>query len=181
MKPPYECLLVFCSFCLLLQGVLGLLYPRESSSREVKELNGLWHFRADYSEDRNEGFEKEWYKQPLSKVIICRLWKWFHLCYTIAWLNAVINITPPHTHTHTHRVVMWYRCQYRPVSMILLRMHHWGTLWGGCGTIVSSGYQPLGVTKKFESCYDLKVLITTQLLWVCTSRAMNFNISLSSG
>ncbi len=73
MKPPYECLLVFCSFCLLLQGVLGLLYPRESSSREVKELNGLWHFRADYSEDRNEGFEKEWYKQPLSKVIICRL------------------------------------------------------------------------------------------------------------
>ncbi len=61
-------------FCLLLQGVLGLLYPRETSSREVKELNGLWHFRADYSENRNEGFEKEWYKQPLSKVIhICNL------------------------------------------------------------------------------------------------------------
>ena len=45
-----------------------MLYPRESTSREVKELNGLWHFRADFSEDRKEGFEKEWYKQPLSKV-----------------------------------------------------------------------------------------------------------------
>ncbi len=54
--------------CLLLHGALGLLYPRESSNREVKELNGLWHFRADYSEDRNEGFEKKWYNQPLSKV-----------------------------------------------------------------------------------------------------------------
>ncbi len=59
-----KAVLLFC----LLHGALGLLYPRESSSREVKELNGLWHFRADYSVDRNEGFEKEWYKQPLSKV-----------------------------------------------------------------------------------------------------------------
>ena len=46
----------------------ALLYPRESQYREVKELNGLWHFRADYSPDRKAGFDKKWYQQPLSKV-----------------------------------------------------------------------------------------------------------------
>ena len=46
----------------------GLLYPKESVSREVKELNGLWHFRADYSPSRDAGFVEQWYKQPLSKV-----------------------------------------------------------------------------------------------------------------
>ena len=53
---------------LLLPVGRGLLFPRESSNREVKELAGLWHFRADFSPNRNEGFEKNWYKQPLSKV-----------------------------------------------------------------------------------------------------------------
>lgn len=52
----------------LLGGGRGLLYPKESVSREVKELNGLWHFRADYSPSRNAGFLEQWYKQPLSKV-----------------------------------------------------------------------------------------------------------------
>ena len=52
----------------LLGGGRGLLYPKESVSREVKELNGLWHFRADYSPSRNAGFVEQWYKQPLSKV-----------------------------------------------------------------------------------------------------------------
>ncbi len=47
----------------------GLLFPRDSINREVKELAGLWHFRADFSINRNEGFEKEWHKQPLSKVV----------------------------------------------------------------------------------------------------------------
>ncbi len=53
---------------LLLPVGRGLLFPRESSNREVKELAGLWHFRADFSPNRNEGLEKNWYKQPLSKV-----------------------------------------------------------------------------------------------------------------
>ena len=46
----------------------ALLYAKESSSREVKELNGLWHFRADYSPGRDAGFTEEWYKEPLPKV-----------------------------------------------------------------------------------------------------------------
>ncbi|XP_069556769.1 beta-glucuronidase-like [Brachyistius frenatus] len=45
----------------------GMLFPRESSSRELKELNGLWDFRADKSANRNQGFERSWYKSRLAE------------------------------------------------------------------------------------------------------------------
>ncbi|XP_006148149.1 beta-glucuronidase isoform X1 [Tupaia chinensis] len=48
---------------LALQG--GMLYPRESPSRERKELDGLWSFRADFSDNRRLGFEQQWYQRPL--------------------------------------------------------------------------------------------------------------------
>ena len=51
---------------LALQG--GMLYPRESASRERKELNGLWSFRADFSDHRRQGFEQQWYRTPLREV-----------------------------------------------------------------------------------------------------------------
>lgn len=46
----------------------GMLFPRESPSREVKELNGLWDFRADRSPNRNQGFERAWYKSRLAET-----------------------------------------------------------------------------------------------------------------
>uniref|UniRef100_A0A3B5M8J0 Beta-glucuronidase n=1 Tax=Xiphophorus couchianus TaxID=32473 RepID=A0A3B5M8J0_9TELE len=46
----------------------GMLFPRESSSRERKELNGLWAFRADGSPNRNQGFESAWYKSRLAET-----------------------------------------------------------------------------------------------------------------
>lgn len=51
---------------LALQG--GMLYPRESASRERKELDGLWSFRADFSDNRRQGFEQQWYRMPLREV-----------------------------------------------------------------------------------------------------------------
>ncbi|XP_061819280.1 beta-glucuronidase [Nerophis lumbriciformis] len=59
--------------CLGLREVLctvntGMLFPRESASREVKELSGLWRFRADTSPSRNQGFEKSWYKSRLAET-----------------------------------------------------------------------------------------------------------------
>ncbi|XP_033466357.1 beta-glucuronidase [Epinephelus lanceolatus] len=62
---------VLCLFTVFEAGCLldtGMLFPRESSSREVKELNGLWDFRADRSPNRNLGFEKAWYKSRLSET-----------------------------------------------------------------------------------------------------------------
>uniref|UniRef100_A0A8C0LX66 Beta-glucuronidase n=1 Tax=Canis lupus familiaris TaxID=9615 RepID=A0A8C0LX66_CANLF len=48
---------------LALEG--GMLYPRESPSRERKDLDGLWSFRADFSDGRRQGFEQQWYRAPL--------------------------------------------------------------------------------------------------------------------
>ncbi|XP_071789903.1 beta-glucuronidase-like isoform X2 [Asterias amurensis] len=45
-----------------------MLYPRESLSREIKDLNGLWNFRADVSPSRNEGFVEKWFEAPLAKT-----------------------------------------------------------------------------------------------------------------
>ncbi|KAG7224488.1 hypothetical protein INR49_015012 [Caranx melampygus] len=56
---------VFEAVCLLDSG---MLFPRESSSRELKELSGLWSFRADKSPNRNQGFEKAWYKGRLAET-----------------------------------------------------------------------------------------------------------------
>ena len=46
----------------------GMLYPRESESREVKDLSGVWNFRADTSNQRNDGLEQMWFKKPLWQV-----------------------------------------------------------------------------------------------------------------
>lgn len=43
----------------------GMLYPRESPSRERRELAGLWSFRADFSPCRCQGLEQQWYRAPL--------------------------------------------------------------------------------------------------------------------
>ena len=44
----------------------SLLYPRESETREIKELNGKWQFRIDDSADRNQSFREQWWEKPLA-------------------------------------------------------------------------------------------------------------------
>jgi len=39
-----------------------MLHPRESESRELKDLCGLWRFRAD---PKDEGVKKKWFRRPL--------------------------------------------------------------------------------------------------------------------
>lgn len=63
--------LYLCFLALLRSGCpldTGMLFPRETPSREVKELNGLWKFRADMSPNRKQGFEDAWYKSQLEEV-----------------------------------------------------------------------------------------------------------------
>ena len=43
----------------------GMLFPRESETRLVKSLDGMWDFRADIS---SVGFEEMWYSLPLAEV-----------------------------------------------------------------------------------------------------------------
>ncbi|KAK2828793.1 hypothetical protein Q5P01_019827 [Channa striata] len=60
-------LCVFAAFdaaCLL---DTGMLLPQESSSRELKDLSGLWDFRADKSPSRKQGFESAWFSRRLAE------------------------------------------------------------------------------------------------------------------
>lgn len=45
---------------------LGILYPQESESREVRSLDGLWNFVVSPTSDL--GQKQSWYKNPLTKV-----------------------------------------------------------------------------------------------------------------
>ncbi|MFP4214986.1 MAG: beta-glucuronidase [Phycisphaerae bacterium] len=42
-----------------------MLFPRESETREVKDLSGIWNFKADV---KGEGHKKNWQKRPLTKT-----------------------------------------------------------------------------------------------------------------
>ena len=39
----------------------GLLYPQESTSREIKSLDGLWKFRLSPSLRPQTGFDHQWF------------------------------------------------------------------------------------------------------------------------
>ncbi|BFZ04363.1 hypothetical protein BsWGS_07402 [Bradybaena similaris] len=55
-------LLVFLILCIHdASGGVGMLYPRDSEFRQSKLLDGLWHFRADFSPTRNQGFAQKWW------------------------------------------------------------------------------------------------------------------------
>ena len=56
------------SFYLTTASLPGMLFPRDTERREVKDLSGLWDFRADMSQDRNGGFEQMWFAKPLRQV-----------------------------------------------------------------------------------------------------------------
>ncbi|MCL5971229.1 MAG: beta-glucuronidase [Firmicutes bacterium] len=44
-----------------------MLFPRESSTRERKDLNGIWRFKADWQE---EGERAQWYAEALTDAIL---------------------------------------------------------------------------------------------------------------
>ncbi|XP_076244565.1 beta-glucuronidase [Calliopsis andreniformis] len=46
----------------------GMLYPRESESREVKILDGMWDFLVSPFEDKFKGYKEAWFTKDLSKA-----------------------------------------------------------------------------------------------------------------
>lgn len=46
----------------------GLLYPRESETREIKSLDGIWNFIKSNESAPTEGIRDKWYLDDLSKV-----------------------------------------------------------------------------------------------------------------
>jgi hypothetical protein len=45
-----------------------MLYPRDSESRQIKFLDGMWKFRTDASKTRSAGLVEKWYTRPLEEV-----------------------------------------------------------------------------------------------------------------
>ena len=46
----------------------GLLYPRESETRDVRTLNGMWNFVKSDVNDPMQGVREKWFEKELEKV-----------------------------------------------------------------------------------------------------------------
>lgn len=46
----------------------GILYPKDSESREVQKLDGIWNFRLTPFKDSSKGYKEKWYKKDLRDV-----------------------------------------------------------------------------------------------------------------
>ncbi|KAH8415870.1 hypothetical protein KR222_002330, partial [Zaprionus bogoriensis] len=47
---------------------VGLLYPRESETREVRSLDGIWQLLRSNASDPLQGLREQWYKQALKQT-----------------------------------------------------------------------------------------------------------------
>jgi hypothetical protein len=64
-----ETWLVLLTLCIILHTtVSGFLYPRESESREVILLDGIWKFCTSPTEDQEKGFRNKWFSTDLEEV-----------------------------------------------------------------------------------------------------------------
>lgn len=64
-----EALSILLTLCIVLATSLsGILYPRESESREVVSLDGIWKFLTSPTEDQENGFRNKWYSTHFEKV-----------------------------------------------------------------------------------------------------------------
>ena len=59
---------IFLLVALLAVSCDAILFPKDSPSRLVKELDGVWRFMIDDSPSRSAGFVDEWYSKPLGSV-----------------------------------------------------------------------------------------------------------------
>lgn len=66
-------LIVYVSALATCASTAGILYPRESESREVKSLDGMWNFRLSLP-DPLVGFKERWYMKDLSKVCLAYMY-----------------------------------------------------------------------------------------------------------
>ncbi|KAE8740174.1 hypothetical protein FOCC_FOCC014338 [Frankliniella occidentalis] len=48
----------------------GMLFPRESESRDVRTLDGVWNFRLCPEEDPEQGSRERWFHQDLTQFFL---------------------------------------------------------------------------------------------------------------
>ncbi|XP_062597270.1 beta-glucuronidase-like [Saccostrea cucullata] len=63
--PTIQTFLISLQICCVMTG---MLYPRYSVSRTfIQNLDGMWNFRIDTSQNRARGFDDNWYSRPLTQ------------------------------------------------------------------------------------------------------------------
>lgn len=71
-KPTITILAIFAYLqaaeCVVAPG--GILFPRDSETRQTVSLDGLWNFVLSPINDPLVGFREFWYKKDLAKVSI---------------------------------------------------------------------------------------------------------------
>lgn len=64
-----DSLLICLIVSIFIQTGNSVLYPKESETRQVKLLDGVWDFRTiPLGVDQNTGFNNNWFKKPLKLV-----------------------------------------------------------------------------------------------------------------
>ncbi|XP_030384762.1 beta-glucuronidase-like isoform X2 [Scaptodrosophila lebanonensis] len=83
----------------------GLLYPRESETREVRSLDGLWRFIKSNSSDSQQGLLEKWYELGLEQTGIP----------TMAMpVPASYNDITVHAALRDHVGIVWYERSFFP-------------------------------------------------------------------
>ena len=97
----------------------GVLYPRESETREVKSLDGFWNFRTSGA-DSLRGFTERWYAHDLAKVS----------AYLFAIENVILRSRERIEvyrlslyHNRFSGVQITYSYNYHQFPVLLLRLH----------------------------------------------------------
>lgn len=59
---------LFCIVLLAPWGTLALLFPRDSTTRNSKSLDGVWNFKLSPKLDQDAGFRDSWFEAPLDSM-----------------------------------------------------------------------------------------------------------------
>lgn len=99
---------VFMVFNAKVTQTTALLYPRESETREIKSLDGIWNFvksnqTSNVKTELDKGILDKWYLNDLSKV-----YKYISHLSNAKFSHFLDNL----------RYTKLYRCPFRPVTMI---------------------------------------------------------------
>lgn len=62
------CFSVFSILLFFSLSRINCMYPRETITREIKSLDGVWIFKICKQDDQDIGFKNEWYKRSLEEV-----------------------------------------------------------------------------------------------------------------
>lgn len=73
----------------------ALLYPRESETREIKSLDGIWNFVKTNQTTPNEGTLAKWYLNDLSKVFFCFFFQFVYLLQKFCAFSGKLHKTIP--------------------------------------------------------------------------------------